>query len=151
MAAIPEPAKVARHVILALAFAAGGAGALSATLAPQMVTIQGRSMLPTLHPGDRALALGPPGIARFISAGDLVLAEVPGQWPGHRDLIIKRVERVLSTPDGRFFRLVGDNPAQSRDSRRFGVLPAGALRGLVIWSWAHSPSVGSRPADPAGR
>ncbi|MDQ7007711.1 MAG: S26 family signal peptidase [Acidobacteriota bacterium] len=151
MAAVPDPAKVARQVILALALAAAGAGGLSAAFAPRMVTIQGRSMLPTLHPGDRALALGPPGITRFISAGDLVLAEVPGRRPGHRDLVIKRVERVLSTPQGRFFRLAGDNRARSRDSRRFGALPAAALRGLVIWRWAHSPRAGSRPAEPAGR
>ena len=75
------------------------------------VEVRGRSMAPTLLPGDRLL------VARAIARpGDVVLARDPRD--SGRELI-KRVARVGR--DG--VRLLGDNPASSTDARAFGALP----------------------------
>jgi len=58
--------------------------------------------------------------------GDVVLASHPFK-AGVR--MVKRVRRI--TPDGRVF-LVGDNPAESTDSRSFGTLRPDQILGKVI-------------------
>lgn len=84
------------------------------------VRVSGPSMLPTLQPGETVL-VDPRAAPR---AGDLVLALHP-----HQDLlVIKRVSRI--DPHG--VELLGDNPAQSTDSRHYGPLPLERLRGRVV-------------------
>ena len=85
-----------------------------------VVEVRGRSMAPTLRPGDRLL------VARLAPrVGDVVLAADPRE-PG-RELI----KRVASADDGGVV-LRGDNPAASTDARTFGSLPADAVRWRAI-------------------
>jgi len=82
-----------------------------------VVEVRGRSMAPTLLPGDRLLvARLPPRV------GDVVLAADPRET---RRELIKRVSAI--GPGGVVLR--GDNPASSTDGRSFGAI---ALR-TVTW------------------
>jgi len=82
-----------------------------------VVEVRGRSMAPTLDPGDRMLVLrlGP-------RTGDIVLARDPRD---PRRELIKRVTLI-----DRFGVLLrGDNPASSTDARAFGAV----AREAVVW------------------
>lgn len=97
-----------------------------------VVEVRGRSMSPTLLPGDRLLVvrLGSPRV------GQVVLAADPRDTG--RELI-KRVVRV----NGSGVDLRGDSPAASTDFRTFGPVPARAVRWrAVLRYW---------PLDRAGR
>jgi len=103
-----------------------------------VVEVRGRSMAPTLVPGDRLLVA-----RRSPRIGDVVLA--PDPRAPHRELI-KRV----ATADERGLVLRGDNPAASTDARAFGALPRAAVRWRVVgryWPPNRIGVVGS-PATP---
>jgi len=92
--------------------------------------VHGRSMLPTLQPGDtiwvdrRAFRDHP------VRVGDLVMA----RHPFRRDQrMVKRVSQVCG--DGKL-ELVGDNPLESTDSRGLGLFDPLDVLGKVC---AHSP------------
>jgi len=96
--------------------------------------VAGRSMEPALLHGDRVLVdlwtyrHRPPRI------GELVLFEGP-----EGEIMVKRL--APSPPHaGPGYWLLGDNSGSSRDSRRFGPVPAGRLRGRVVLRyWPLSP------------
>lgn len=99
---------------------AGVATAVGAALAHRwldVVEVRGRSMTPTLLPGDRLFVAR---MSRAARAGDLVLAADP------RGASRELVKRVVATQDGSL-TLGGDNPAWSTDSRSFGTVPADAV------------------------
>lgn len=99
-----------------------------------VVEVRGRSMSPTLLPGDRLLAMR----AR-PRAGDVVLA--PDPWVPSRELI-KRV----ATTDARGIHLRGDNPASSTDARTFGGLSPDAVRWRVLLRYWPLQRMGAIPA-----
>lgn len=108
-----------------------------------IVVVDGPSMAPTLAPGARLVVRRT--AAATIRLGDVVVADAPS--PGPQRLIVKRVVAVpgdpvpatvpalaspgATVPAGRYL-LLGDNPADSRDSRVFGYLPAERVRGVVV-------------------
>jgi len=98
-----------------------------------VVQVRGRSMLPTLRPGDRLVVVRS---SRRPRVGEVVLALDP------RDAGRELVKRVAAVgPVG--VTLHGDNPARSTDARVFGSLPATAVRWRVVGRcW---------PLDRAGR
>jgi len=133
------------------------------------VTVSGHSMMPTLLPGDRVLVRRTP--VRRVGPTDLVVFARPRAIG--RSWMIKRVLAVPGDPVPRreipvlwgysearipANRLVvlGDNPADSYDSRHFGYLNAEALLGVVV-ARLPRPSTGcsgaaevpSRPAPSA--
>ena len=81
-------------------------------------------MQPTLEPGDRVLVrrlgrkFGP-------SLGSVVVTWHPQQ---SKLRLIKRLSRLDSTG----LWLLGDNPAESTDSRQLGAVPANLLIGEVV-------------------
>src|SRR5687768_5638094 len=80
-----------------------------------VVEVRGRSMVPTLLPGDHLL------IARIRPhTGDVTIATDPRD---PRREIVKRVARI----DASGVHLRGDNPAFSTDTRAFGALPSEAV------------------------
>ena len=87
-----------------------------------VVVVRGRSMAPTLLPGDRLVAAR---LTRSPRRGEIVLAADPRE-PG-REL----VKRVSSVTGGRV-ALRGDDPAASTDGRTFGDLRADTMRWRVI-------------------
>jgi signal peptidase I len=121
------------------------AGAVAATRFFDVVEVRGRSMAPTLAPGDRLLVVRlPPRV------GDVVLAADPRG--GGREL----VKRVTSIVRGRV-TLSGDNPAASTDGRTFGSIPVGDVGWRAVWRYwpleragrlAEAPSIeeGGEPA-----
>jgi nickel-type superoxide dismutase maturation protease len=84
---------------------------------PFPAVVAGESMLPTLAPGSLLLATERgrvhPGAVVVVARGEL-----------------EAVKRVASVEDGHV-TVLGDNPDHSTDSRDFGPLPAGAVRGVV--------------------
>jgi nickel-type superoxide dismutase maturation protease len=89
----------------------------------RLVTVHGPSMVPTFRHGDRLLVwLRAP--RRTPRVGTIVLVQLPD-----RPLSVKRLSAVEA--DGSI-RVEGDNPLASTDSRQLGVLPASALRGVVL-------------------
>jgi nickel-type superoxide dismutase maturation protease len=97
------------------------------------VRVRGESMLPHLRSGDEVL-VDPYAYRRNAPRpGEIVLAQHPYQ----RDLkLVKRVEAVL---EGDRYRLRGDNPSQSTDSRTFGNIPRGEILGRVTSIFSRSP------------
>ena len=126
------------------------------------VRVMGASMAPTLQPGDVVLVLRWPSRIRSVRAGEIVVADVPAGRPAS-GRVIKRVARIEGRPGGPRLILRGDNPPASADSRIFGPVPLGAVRGVVVWRlyprWGPvSPGAGAdeatgrrRTASPAGR
>jgi nickel-type superoxide dismutase maturation protease len=108
--------------------AAGAAAGLGLALAGRrwldVVEVQGRSMAPTLLPGDRLLVESLTYRRRAPRAGEVVLAVDP-RAQEERELI-KRVHAAGPALD-----LRGDAPGQSTDSRTFGAVPAGEVRWRV--------------------
>jgi nickel-type superoxide dismutase maturation protease len=92
-----------------------------------VVVVAGRSMAPTLRPGDFLLVRYGGRPAR---PGDVVLARRPDRA---ELLVIKRLRQRLS--DGRLW-LAGDNPSHSDDSRLFGaVAPEAVLARVLLRYW----------------
>ena len=92
---------------------------------PRRVAVEGRSMEPTLAPGDRLLVVR----ARVLHAGDIVAVRDP------RDptrVLVKRISAVLEDE----IVLRGDNPEVSTDSRAFGPVPTSAVLGRVVRCYA---------------
>ncbi|HVM00755.1 MAG TPA: nickel-type superoxide dismutase maturation protease [Egibacteraceae bacterium] len=112
---------------------AAGAVLVGAAAAHGRFVVRGESMTPTLEPGDRLLVRRWPARAR---PGDLVVVVQPG--PPDR-LVVKRLAAARSSR----LTVLGDNPAASTDSRHYGDLPRGALRGRVVYRYA--------PAERSGR
>lgn len=87
------------------------------------VEVRGRSMVPTLEPGDRLLvetwSLG----RRSLRVGDVVVA------PDPREPSRELVKRIAAIGDGRV-ALRGDS-AKSTDSRRFGTVALADVRARV--------------------
>ncbi|MGH2402670.1 MAG: S26 family signal peptidase [Candidatus Limnocylindria bacterium] len=101
-----------------------------------VVEVRGRSMAPTLLPGDRLL------VARLPARpGDVVLAADPRAR--ERELV-KRVTNV----DGLGLTLRGDNPAFSTDARHFGALPAAAAGWRVVLRYWPLDRIGRIPPAP---
>jgi len=113
--------------------------------------VVGRSMEPALFHGDRVLVdiwtyrHRPPRI------GELVLFEGPNgevmvkrlaPLPPHSRLR-SRYREVGDDEEEPAYWLLGDNAGSSRDSRRFGSVPAGRVRGRVaVRYWRLSPDSG---------
>jgi nickel-type superoxide dismutase maturation protease len=107
--------------ITSLGAAAAVAGVALALLRwrPSRIEVNGASMMPTLLPGDWALAVS----ARRVDRGDVVVVEHPGR-PGYE--MVKRVtavpgeragERLLEADE---YWVEGDRRDASTDSRHFG-------------------------------
>ena len=98
---------------------------------------EGHSMTPAIKPGTvlfvcrifYGIRLPWPGKYilqwREVREGDVVVFYTP-----HGDIAVKRLVEVL--PDGMFFAL-GDNGAQSYDSRNYGSVQKNNIIGRVLW------------------
>jgi len=82
-----------------------------------VVEVRGRSMAPTLLPGDRLVVVRR---IRPLRSGDIVLAADPRQ---PRRELIKRVASI----DQSGVHLLGDDPDASTDGRAFGTVPASSI------------------------
>jgi nickel-type superoxide dismutase maturation protease len=119
--------------LLALAAAAA---LLAASRRLDVVEVQGRSMTPTLLPGDRLL------VARLPArVGDVVLATDP-RSPDRE--LIKRVAAV----DELGVMLRGDQPAASTDARTFGSIPADRVTWRVVARYWPVDRIGRVPNAP---
>ena len=81
-------------------------------------------MRPTLAPGDRVIVVR----ARRLRRGDLVALRDPRAL---ERTIVKRVVDV----DADEVTVLGDNPAQSTDSRVFGPVGRGRVRGRAVYRY----------------
>lgn len=114
---------------------------LASRRAVDIVQVRGRSMLPTLRPGDRLLVVRS---ERDPRVGEVVLALDP------RDTGRELVKRVAAV-DTAGVTLRGDNPAFSTDGRTFGALPARAIRWRVVarcWPLDRAGRLAPRPVAP---
>ena len=109
-------------------------GAIAAALVrwrPSRIEIQGASMVPTLLPGDWALAVS----GRRSQRGDVIVVEHPGR-PGYE--MVKRItalpgetvgERTLDDDE---YWVEGDREEASSDSRHFGPVRRVHLKARVV-------------------
>ena len=109
----------------ALAVAITGGVAAVVLVRPRRVVVEGRSMEPTLAPGDRLLVIR----VAHPRPGHVVAVRDPR---GGRRLLVKRISALRD--DGVVLR--GDNPGASTDSRTFGTVPPRAVVGRVVRCYA---------------
>ena len=84
--------------------------------------VEGDSMLPTLKDGDVIMISSKPAVV----AGDIVLAKHPYKQSVK---VVKRVDKI--DENGRVL-LIGDNPAESTDSRTFGTVSIEYIYGKAV-------------------
>lgn len=115
---------------------AGGASVAAALLATRLrrFEVEGTSMRPTFEPGDRVLAVR----TTRVRPGQIVVVPDPRE-PAR--LVVKRV--VAATPLTVTVR--GDNPPASTDSRAFGDVRTGDVRGRVVYRYSPPPRRGRVP------
>ncbi|MGI8658221.1 MAG: S26 family signal peptidase [Candidatus Limnocylindria bacterium] len=103
-----------------------------------VVEVRGRSMRPTLLPGDRLVLVRQHGPPR---RGSVVVARDP-RAPARE--LVKRVGRV----DARGIDLRGDDPGGSTDGRTFGRVPASAVGWRVVGRYWPPRRAGRLAAAP---
>lgn len=86
----------------------------------------GPSMMPLLKPGDEVLIESLAFQKRGPQPDDVVVA----RHPYRADLHL--IKRVIDVSEGGDCHLQGDYPANSTDSRSFGLVPAHHILGRVI-------------------
>jgi nickel-type superoxide dismutase maturation protease len=111
--------------------------AIAALRGLDVVEVRGRSMAPTLLPGDRLLVMRAPP-----RAGDVVVAADPRDG---RHELVKRVAAV--GPDGVTLR--GDNPVASTDARAFGDVSVDEVRWRAFARYWPLARAGRIPTAPA--
>ena len=95
--------------------------------------VAGPSMEPTLREGDRVLVDIWSYRRRLPREGEVAVVAF--------DAALPRVKRIASAPirgegfDDLGFVVLGDNPAHSDDSRRFGPVPRERIRGRVFFRY----------------
>jgi nickel-type superoxide dismutase maturation protease len=114
------------------------AAALAARRWLDVVEVRGRSMAPSLLPGDRLLVM-----RAEPRVGDVVIASDP------RDPTRELVKRVTAL-DAAGVRLRGDNPGFSTDERTFGAVPAGLARWRAAVRYWPPRRMGTIPPAPLG-
>jgi signal peptidase I len=122
-------------VVLALAV---GARAWRLLRALDAVEVRGRSMVPTLQPGDRLLVETWTYRRRQPQIGDVVVT------PDPRSPAREIVKRVAAVEDGEV-TLRGD-AARSTDSRRFGSVPLADVRTRAAFRYWPPMRAGLIPA-----
>ena len=86
-------------------------------------------MAPTLAPGDYVVVHSRAYARRGPAPGEVVLARDPRE-PS------REVAKRVAGPDGDGgVLLLGDNPAESTDSRTFGPVSRSDLTGRVVWRY----------------
>jgi len=138
----PDEIRWLIEVLLALGIATAGVFLATRYVAIPW-TVLGRSMEPTLEPGDRVLVDLHSYRSRAPVPGEIALFEGPDRVP-----LVKRVVVALEPSDGpppwsldpqdpispRFW-VRGDNAGESADSRVFGAVPVGRFRGRVFFRY----------------
>jgi nickel-type superoxide dismutase maturation protease len=128
-----EPYHRSRRPLAALS-AAATVTAIAVALVrwrPSRIEIQGASMVPTLLPGDWALAVS----GRRSHKGDVMVVEHPGR-PGYE--MVKRIRALPGetvgerTLDDDEYWVEGDREEASSDSRHFGPVRRDHLKARVV-------------------
>jgi SOS-response transcriptional repressor LexA len=112
-----------------------------------VVVVEGRSMLPTLRPGDRLLV----SYGRRVRGGDVVVVRLPGAAapaPAASGLAVKRALRR----DGDGWWVERDNPAEGADSWTWGApVPEADVVGVVRGRLWPRPGRLHGVQEPGGR
>lgn len=95
------------------------------------LAVDGVSMVPTLAPGDRVVALRWPR----LEAGDLVAVVEPDS--GGR-ILVKRVATLMAET----IEVIGDNEGASRDSRTIGPISRRDVVGRVVYRYQPREAAG---------
>ena len=118
---------MSRRRLWILAVALGG-WAVARALGVFRVEVAGRSMIPTLRPGDWLVATR----AGRIRRGRVVV-------PTHPDRGLDLVKRIADASGGRYL-VVGDNPTESTDGRGFGPVGRESIEGVVRFRYWPRPA-----------
>jgi signal peptidase I len=126
--------------VLAAFFGLGAVGAAALLVSTRRMVVEGRSMEPGFSAGDRVLVNKLAYIRAAPQRGDVVVVQRPGQAPH-----IKRIaavpgeeagegdsRRVLGADE---WWVLGDNLAESTDSRQLGPVSRKEIAGKVMFKY----------------
>ncbi len=113
-----------------------------------LARVVGRSMEPTLRPGDRlVVCYGPP--TRLLRPGRLVVVRLPAGAEGPRPTAVKRLAGRDPSDPGKWW-VERDNPREGVDSWLVGGIPEPDLLAVVLGRlprWLRG-RLGTRPVTP---
>jgi nickel-type superoxide dismutase maturation protease len=124
----------------------GAGAALAIRWRPFRAAVEGDSMVPTLRGGDFVVAVR----TRRPRRGAVVVVEHPDR-PGLE--IVKRVAAVPGdvvrgrTLGPNEYWVLGDHPSRSTDSRTFGAVSSGHIKGVVAFRYWASARWSASEAD----
>jgi nickel-type superoxide dismutase maturation protease len=119
----------------------GALGGAAFLLATRRFEVEGSSMLPTYAPGDRVLVHRFAYVKTRPKPGDVVVVRLPGPErraavkrvaAGQGDAVPGREGQVLGEDE---WWVLGDNAAESTDSRHFGPVHTREIVGKVLFKY----------------
>ncbi|HXH22007.1 MAG TPA: signal peptidase I [Dehalococcoidia bacterium] len=126
---------------LAALLGLGAIGAIALLLSTRRMVVEGRSMEPEFQPGDRVLVNKLAYLRSAPARGDVVVVQRAGDASPH----LKRIAFVpgdeVEAGSGRRrlgpgeYWLLGDNPAESTDSRQLGPARREEIAGKVLFKY----------------
>lgn len=116
------PISLLKKIVFWLLLLALASVAYWAFMSYKLVVIQGDSMFPTLHSGDKVLVSLSKRAVETLEPDDIIIFDREG------DILVKRVRLIV----GNHIWVLGDNRQEALDSREFGPIKRNDILGVVI-------------------
>lgn len=98
-----------------------------------LIHVEGRSMLPTYKNGQTILAIRVNSKSPKIKEGKCYIYTRESEDMGEEIVVIKRLKQIVHDEEDTLCFFVGDNEAESYDSRNYGFINAEDIIARPLW------------------